>query len=457
MQAQDFTRGHIGRQIIRFSIPIILGNFVMQFYQIVDSAVVGRYLGKEALASVGASMPVIFALISLVIGIGTGASVVISQYYGAKQPEKVKYTSDTLHIFLIGAGALLALVGIFLTEPILRLTGLPEELLPAASQYLQIYLIGIVLLFGFNAVAAILRGVGDSTTPLYFLVISALLNIGLDFLFIVGLDWGVAGAAWATVISQGSAYFAAVWYVNRTQQLFRIHLLKLKFDYGIFKQCLRYGLPTGVQQSFVALAGVALIGIVNTQGTDVIAGYSAAIRLDSLAMIPAMNFAMALTSFVGQNIGAGRIDRARKGLRKTLLFSSLVCVFITAVIVLFGSNILRLFTSDPAVVDVGHNYLVIVSSFYLVFSTMFVINGLLRGAGAVIVPMFSTLISLWLVRLPVAFGLERSMGTQGIWWSIPIGWLSGLIIAFIYYKSGKWENRSIFARKGASVVADAEI
>ncbi|WP_298061527.1 MATE family efflux transporter [uncultured Rikenella sp.] len=443
---KDFTSGPVGRQILLFSLPIIMGNFVMQLYQIVDSAIVGRYLGKEALAAVGASTPVVFAVIALVIGVGSGASVVLSQYYGARQYDKVRLTSDTLHVFLVGSGLVVALVGIFFSEGIFRLIGLPQELIPLAADYLRIYLGGIFLLFGFNTVAAVLRGVGDSKTPLYFLLLSAILNVGLDLLFILVFGWGVAGAAWATVAAQGAAYFTAVWYINAGKSIFRIDLLKLRFDRTIFRQCINYGLPTGVQQAFVAFGMVALMGIVNGWGTDVIAGYSAAIRVDHLAVIPSMNFAMALTSFTGQNVGAGHLDRVHKGLKMTMIFSSLTCVAITAVIVLFGADILRIFTVDPDVIRVGTEYLVIVSLFYLIFSAMFVINGMLRGAGAVIFPMFSTLVSLWAVRIPAAMWLSRLMGEQGIWWSVPIGWSVGLAIAYGYYKSGKWENHSIFAK-----------
>lgn len=292
-----------------------------------------------------------------------------------------------------------------------------------------------------------MRGVGDSKTPLYFLLISAVLNVGLDLLFILQFGWGVAGAAWATVIAQGVAYVAAIAYINTGKSIFHINLLKLRFNGKIFRQCINYGLPTGVQQSLVALGMVALMGIVNGWGTDVIAGYSAAIRVDNLAVIPSMNFAMALTSFTGQNVGAGRMDRVHRGLKMTLLYSSITCVLITAVIVLFGSDILRIFTTDEDVIRVGQEYLVIVSSFYLVFSGMFVINGMLRGAGAVIFPMFSTLLSLWVVRIPAAMWLSRLIGERGIWWAVPVGWSVGLAIAYGYYRSGKWENHSIFAKK----------
>lgn len=444
---RDFTSGRIGRQIILFSLPIIAGNFLMQLYQIVDCAIVGQYLGKQALAAVGASMPVVFTTIALIIGIGSGASVVISQYFGAKQNENIRLTSDTLHIFLLVSGVAIAVLGYFFSDDIFRMISLPPEVVPQATTYLQIYLAGMVLLFGFNTISSILRGVGDSVTPLYFLALSAVLNVGLDLLFILVFQWGVAGAAWATVVSQGAAYFAAIWYINRKNSVFKIHLLKLKFNWRIFRQCVNYGIPTGIQQSFVALGGLALMAIINEYGTDVIAGYTAGMRVEALAVIPAMNFSMALTSFVGQNIGAGRIDRVKKGLRLTLWFSSVTCVVITALIIVFGERILGLFSDDVAVIDVGVEYMVICSSFYLFFNAMFVINGMLRGAGAVIFPMFSTVMSLWAIRIPVALLLSREMGQTGIWWSIPIGWAAGLLMVVIYYRTGKWKNNSIFHKQ----------
>lgn len=444
---QDFTKGKIARQIFNFSLPIIAGNLCMQFYQIVDSAIVGQFLGKQALAAVGASMPVAFAVIALVIGVGSGASVVISQYFGASMNDKVRLTSDTLHIVLLAMGVIIGLLGVFFSEDIFRLMGLPAEIIPLAADYLEVYLGGIFLLFGFNTIAAMLRGVGDSKTPLYFLIISAILNVGLDYLFIVVFGGGVASAAWATVIAQGAAYFAAIAYINsRKDIVFHINLFRLKFDKKIFKQCIQYGLPTGIQQSFVAFGAVALMGIVAGYGTDVVAGYSAGIRIDALAVIPSMNFAMALTSFTGQNIGAGRIDRVKKGLKKTLLFSSISCIGITAIIVLFGKNILHLFTPDVVVVDFGEEYLVIVSMFYLLFSTMFIINGMLRGAGAVIFPMLSTLIALWGIRVPAAILLSDAIGPQGIWWSIPIGWAVGMSMSIVYYYRGKWRGKSVIER-----------
>lgn len=447
---QDFSRGKIGRQIISFSLPIIAGNLFMQLYQMVDYVIVGQYLGKEALAAVGASTPVIFAVISLVIGLGSGASVVISQYFGAGDRENVRRTSDTLHIVLLVMGAAIGLAFVWLSEPVCRALKLPESIIPMATEYLQVYLGGIFLLFGFNTVAAMLRGVGDSKTPLYFLILSSLLNVGLDYWFVVGLEWGVGGAAWATVIATGVAYAWIVAYINNKKSIiFTLHFIKLKFDKRIFRQCVDYGLPTGLQQMFVALGAVALMGMVSGYGTDVIAGFSAAMRIDMLAVIPAMNFSMALTSFTGQNVGAGRLDRVAKGMNLTLLYSGISSVVLTTVILLFGREMLSMFTSDAAVIAYGEQYLVVVCSFYLLFSTMFVINGMLRGAGAMIFTMLSTLVALWGIRIPAALALMPWGDQWGVWWSIPIGWAVGMVMSIVYYRQGRWKNKSIFAKKGS--------
>lgn len=416
----------------------------MQLYQIVDSIIVGHILGKEALAAVGASMPVIFAIIAIVIGLGSGASVVISQYFGSGQNDKVKITSDTLHIMLLVGAVIIAAIGIPFAEDIFRLTGLPENIIPQATEYLQVYLAGIFILFGFNSISAILRGIGDSKTPLYFLFATAVINIGLDYLFIMQFGWGIAGAAWATVVAEAIAYFGAILYINKTHKILNINLFDLKFDRKIFMQCVRYGLPTGIQQSFVAFGAVALSVIVNRFGTDVIAAYAVAYRIDNLAVLPAMNFAAALSSFVGQNIGAGRIDRVKKALKFTLLISSITCMVITGGIMIWGENLISMFTSDEVVIALGQQYLVIVSAFYVLFNVMFVLSGMLRGAGATMVPMLITFVALWGVRIPIAAVFSDIFGEIGIWWSIPTGWAIGAVLSYIYYKKGNWKKRSIF-------------
>jgi len=351
---------------------MLLGHMFQQLYTFVDQIIVGRVLGKEALASVGASFPILFTLIALIIGIATGGTIVISQFFGARDFKKVKRAIDTIFIVMAVSSVIMTVVGIRFTEDIFRLINLPEELMETAVAYFTIYVSGLVVFFGYNSVAAVLRGLGDSITPLYFLVLATVLNIGLDLLFIVKFGWGVQGAALATIIAQGVAFMVAVFYLNSTHELIKFNLREFAFDRGIFKQTLRIGLPTGLQQTFVAVGMLALMRIVNGFGTDVVAAYTAAGRLDSLAIIPSMVFSTALSTFVGQNIGAGKIERVKKGLSRTLLMASAVALGTTALIIVFKTPLMGLFTTDQEVIRIGGEYLTIVTSFYLLFTGMFI-------------------------------------------------------------------------------------
>lgn len=440
---QDFTKGKVIHQILMFALPMLVGNVFQQMYNIVDSIIVGRFLGKEALAAVGASFPVIFTLIAFIIGIGGGFSIVIAQYFGAKNYDNVSKSVDTMLITLGIFSIFLTIIGIYFSEDIFTLLQLPNELLKDAKLYLNTYLYGTILFCGFNTVSSTLRGVGDSKTPLIFLIISTISNIILDLVFIVGFDMGIEGAAWATVISQGISFFSAVLYLNKYHKIIKYKFVNLKFDKTILGQAIKIGLPTAFQQTFVAMGMMAIMGIINTFGTNVIAAYTAASRIDSLAILPSMNFSQALAAFVGQNVGAKNIDRIKTGYKSTMLMSGLLCVFLTIIIILFGEDMMRIFTTDKNVIAIGEEYLIIVSSFYLVFCMMFTTHGVLRGAGATLIPMFITLIALWLVRIPLAYILAPIMGEKGIWWSIPCGWTIGLIASWLYYKSGKWKNKGV--------------
>ncbi|NJK85526.1 MAG: MATE family efflux transporter [Bacteroidales bacterium] len=442
---KDLTTGNEGRMILKFATPMLLGNLFQQLYNIADSIIVGQVLGKEALAAVGSSFPIIFTLISLVIGVASGGTIIIAQYFGARNFEKIKSAIGTLYTFLFWASLCISVLGILSSGFIFRLIKLPEDILPQAKIYLNIYFAGMVGFFGFNSTSAILRGLGDSKTPLYFLVISTVTNIILDLLFIVVFKWGVAGAAIATVISQGGVFIAAAIYLNRTHEIISIGFKDLKFDKEIFRNTLRIGLPTGIQHTVVSLGMTFIQGIVNTFGTNVIAGYSAAIRLDSLATLPAMNFSMALSTFVGQNIGAGKTNRVKKGFTSTLFMSSIVSVLVSIVVVFLGDYLITLFiqSSEREVIRIGHEYMVIVGSFYLIFSAMFTITGVLRGAGDTLIPMFITLFSLWIIRIPVALFLSKELAEKGIWWAIPVSWGIGALFSYVYYKTGKWKNKSI--------------
>jgi len=440
---RDLTKGPEGKQILIFALPMLLGNVFQQLYYIVDTLIIGHYLGTEALASAGASFPVIFVLISLMIGITTGINVVISQYYGNKNFKKVKRAIDTSLIFIFISSIGLSILGLLFSEQIFRLIGLPEELMADALMYFNVYIAGLIFMSGYNGTSAILRGMGDSKTPLYFLIISTFLNIGFDLLFVAVFKWGIGGISFATVLAQAIAFGLSVIYLNRYHPLIQFSFRGLSFDREVFRHSLRIGIPTGLQHTFVALGMAALMTIVNMFGTPTIAAYSIAWRIDSFATLPAMNFSMALSTFVGQNMGANKIERVRKGLKATLLMTTSYSLLVTIAAWLYGRTLMGFFTDDQLVIDIGYDYLVIVSSFYVVFGAMFVMHGTLRGAGDTLVPMFITLFSLWVLRVPLSYILSLKMGETGIWWGIPIAWVFGLVASYIYYKTGKWKLKAV--------------
>ncbi len=447
---KDLTTGKIGLGIFKFALPMLIGQMFQQLYTFVDQIIVGNFLGKEALAAVGASFPIIFTLIALVIGIASGGTVVISQFFGAKDYKMVKRAIDTVFILLFGAAIILTTIGFPFIEQIFRLMQLPEELMEMGVSYLSVYVGGLILFFGYNGIASILRGLGDSITPLYFLILATVLNIVLDLLFIVVLEWGVAGAAWATLVAQGTAFVIAAFYLNRTHPLIKFNIKDFAFDIKVFRESMRIGLPTGLQHTFVALGMMALMGIVNTFGTNVTAAYTAAGRLDSLAIIPAMVFAQALATYVGQNMGAGKLERVNRGLWTTLFMSSVVSLVMTAIVIIFKYPLMGWFTQDTEVIQIGGDYLTIITSFYLILTSMFIFGSVMRGAGDTLIPMFITLFSLWLIRIPAAFLLSSKFGETGIWWSIPTGWTMGLILTLIYYSMGRWKSK-VVVKQPASV------
>lgn len=440
---KDLTQGSESKAIVLFAVPMLVGSLFQQTYTIFDSIIVGRLLGDEALAAVGASFPIIFTLISFVIGIATAGTIIISQYYGAKDFDKVRAAIDTIFVFTFIASIIITIVGMSFGRKVFEITKLPADVLPQATIYLRTFLAGTILLFGFNAISAVLRGIGDSKTPLYFQIFAAVLNIVLDIVFIKYFHMGIRGAALATVFAHGITFFGAALYLNKTHKLVRVKLLTLNFDPEIFRHSVRIGLPSGFQQTFVALGMLALYRIVNNFGTQVVAAYSVAGRIDGLAMVPSMILGQALSSFVGQNLGAGKIERVKRGLLATMVLSIVISLSVTLVVILFKRQLMGLFTNTESVIEVGSQYLVVVSSCYIIFSVMFALNGVMRGAGDTLIPMFITLFSLWIIRVPFAAALSKNMGEIGIWLAVPLAWSVGTIFSYIYYRSGNWKKKVI--------------
>ncbi len=445
---KDLSSGDETKQLIGFALPMLFGNIFQQFYNMVDSFVVGRFVGTSALAAVGTSFPIIFFMLALILGVSMGSTVLISQYFGAKDWKKLDDVVSTSYIFLFAAGLLMTILGLAAAPLILKLLAVPDAIMPEATAYLRITFAGMLAIFGYNGVAAMLRGMGDSKTPLYILIFSTLANIALDLLFVIVFGWGVAGVAWATIIAQGLSFIGALLMLNKRNPHLRLEIKKLHWDKQSFSQMLRIGLPTGLQQTLVSLGMMTLSRIVNEFGSQTMAAFTAASRIDSIAAMPAMNLGAAITTFTGQNIGAGKPERVRRGHLSAIAVNTALSLFISLMILFFGKRLMGIFSNDPEVIRIGASYLVIVGMFYAVFGIMFINNGVMRGAGDVFIPMINTVLALWLVRIPLALLFTRSfgMGSDGIWWSIPAGWLVGMIFSTWYYQTGRWKNPRLLRR-----------
>lgn len=437
----DLTEGKVWKVIVRFAVPLLVGNLLQQFYNITDSIIVGQFLGKEALAAVSASFFIYYFIISLVIGVGSGTTVVISQLFGAKQYQKVQLAFSSFFIFMLVGGIILSIAGIIFAEPVFRLTNTPEEVIPQAVAYFRIYIGGTFLFVTFNSIISILRGVGESVRPMLFILITTVLNIAFDLLFILVFKWGIEGAARATVVSQGIGMCIALAYVNNTHPLLSIKKQDMLFDWKLFKESLKIGLPTSVQQCAIALGLIALLGIVNSFGTNTLTAYGAAGKIDTIITQAVLTLSGALAAFCGQNIGAGRLDRVKKGVRFTMYTNIALGLLTFAAVYLFGNEMMRIFTKDIDVVAIGKEYLLIIGGFFIVHGALNVYNGALRGAGDTLFPMITSLICLWLIRIPLAYYLSSWLGRNGIWWAIGISITIGLIVTFVYYKMGFWKRR----------------
>ncbi|NLJ41408.1 MAG: MATE family efflux transporter [Clostridiales bacterium] len=441
----DMTSGNPTRLILYFALPLLAGNILQQLYNMVDSMVVGNFAaqGVLALAAVGTAFPVIFMITSMFMGVGQGATIVISQYYGANDLQSVKRAVDTVYIFLFIASAPIAILGILISRPVLILMNTPPEALPMAVTYMRIIFAGIIASFGYNINSGILQGLGDSKRPLLFLAISTILNIILDLAFVIFLHWDVAGVAWATVIAQLFSFLYGLYYINNKGEHFRLSYKNLEFDPGILKESIRIGVPAGIQNLLFSVAFMALQGLINSYGSAFMAGFNGANKIDAFAFLPLVSFSVATTTYIGQNVGARRMDRVDQGVKSALIMSAIVSILMAAFIIPLGGFFMRLFSQEAEVIQSGIYYLNRVLPFFIMLATLFVLNGALRGAGEALVPMLSSIISMWLARVPAAYLLARYFGAKNIYFSYPIGWVLGIAITLPYYLKGTWKEKAV--------------
>lgn len=441
--ALNMTTGNPYQLMLRFSIPLLLGNLLQQLYNMVDSAVVGRFVGTEALAAVGTTFPIVFMIISLFMGVGMGASVLISQYFGAKDLDGVKRTVDTLYITMFGFSLVIAVIGLIVSRPILLLIHTPPNTIDLATTYMQITFIGTLAVFGFNVNGGILQGLGDSRSPLIYVGIATVINIILDLLFVLTFGWGVAGVAWATVIAQFFSFVYGVIHINQVNAHVKIDFRNLEFDRKILQKSLKIGLPVSLQNMSFAIGAIILQALINSFQSDFMAGFNAANKIDAFAFLPMLSFSNAVTTYVGQNVGAGRWDRVKAGIRATLQLSVGISVVVCILLLILATPLMRLFTTETAVIAAGRVYLVTVVPFYILLAITFVLNGAMRGAGSTLIPLVVTLTSLWVVRVPSAYLFVHWFGRDFLFFSYGAGWLAGLLIILPYYLRGRWKKSAL--------------
>ena len=432
------TVGSIPRLLILFALPLLIGNLFQQLYNTVDSIVVGNFVGKQALAAVGCTGPVINALVSVFIGLSTGSTVVIAQYFGAKDNEHLSRAVHTTVMVTLATCVVLTAAGVLATPVMLRLMQTPEDVFDQAAEYLRIFFCGITGVHLYNSCAGILRAVGDSTRPLYLLIFCTLTNTVLDVLFTGFLGMGIAGAAWATVISQFLSAILVMRLLFRTTAAYRLEFKKLRFDLPILKTILLIGIPSALQMGITSLSNVFVQSYVNRFASTVLAGWTAYNRVDSFAMLPMMSLSTSITTFVGQNLGAGNRDRAKSAVRWGFGMGLITMAVLLTPLMLFAPQLTRLFNSDPDVIGYGTWFIRVISPFYLTFAVNQVYLGALRGAGDTRSSMFICLSSYVLFRqIYLFFSYRMGGGLIAVALGYPAGWVLCMVLLLVYYYTNK--------------------
>ncbi len=442
---RDMITGSPGKTLLLFAIPMVLGNLFQQLYNIIDSIIVGNYVGSNALAAVGASTSIVNLFVAVVTGLSVGGSVVIGQLYGAGDLKKVKSAVTTMLITALGISLVLTGLGLLASDSVLEMMKTPDYLMEDAQIYLNIYFLGFIFLFLYNSLNAVYNALGDSKTPLVFLFCSSLLNVFLDILFITEYNMGVAGVAWATLIAQGvSVFLSMIWLMIRMKDILMIPDVKI-YNTGLLKNICSMAIPSCLQQSIVSLGFLSVQALVNRYGGDFMAGYTAAIKIDSIAILPMVNVGNAVSNFTAQNIGAGKHDRVGSGLKAGLLLSSGIAIAVSVLLLICGDVFVGLFVDsqlNPMVIETGTQYLRVVGVCYIIMGAMNSVNGALRGAGDVNRTFINTLCNFG-TRVILAYGLASVVGSSVIWYSIPAGWLVALTMGTIRYRSGKWKQMKV--------------
>lgn len=447
----DMTEGTIWKKIVAFTIPMVIGNVAQQLYNTVDSIVVGKYVGDNALAAVGSAGPIVNLILVLFIGISMGASIMTSQYFGSRDRENLSKTIGSALTLTAAASIFMMVVGTPLIRPVLELLNTPESIIDWCDSYLMITLLGIAGVAYYNILTGVLRGLGDSLSALLYLLVATVVNIVLDVWFVAGLGMGVAGVALATVIAQFISAFLCLLKLRKMTTLFDMELRYLKPNFSNLKMMVSLGLPSGITQAIFSMAMIIVQSLTNSFGELVIAANVIIMRVDGFAMMPNFSFGTALTTYAGQNVGAKKMDRVYKGARQGTLIAVGTSTVITGIIVLFGRHLMGIFTNTAELVQLSADMMKILAVGYIAMAVTQSLSGIMRGAGDTMTPMWISMITTVVIRVPLAYGLAYLTRTPelptghylSIWISLLTSWLLGALLTFIFYKRNRWAKKAI--------------
>ena len=445
--AKDMTLGSPWKRILEFSIPMLLGNFAQQLYNTADTVIVGMYKGDLALSAVGSSMPILNLLLALFVGVSTGAGIVVSQRFGAKDREGLSVAIGNCITLSAIATIIIMILGPLVTRPLLTLLKTPASIFDWCAQYLNIYFIGIVGFFFYNMLSGILRGLGDSVTALGFLLVSAALNVGFDLLLVK--DMGVAGVALATAIAQAISAVLCFLKLRSMRDLFDMNWGSLKLRKEVAGRILTLGVPSGVTQAIMASAGMVVMNLSNQMGETVVACNVIVMRVDGFAMLPNMTFGQAMSVYTGQNVGAGKYDRVHQGVKQGTAIGLIFSATITGILLIFGKYLFDIFTDTAALIDLATRMMRLMAVGYICISVTQVLGGVMRGAGDTTTPMWVSMVSTILIRVPVAYGLAYLTRTPdfphgqpiALFSSLMISWTLGMVISIIVISTGRWKKK----------------
>ncbi len=449
--SSDMTVGNPMTCLLRFSIPLLIGNLAQQLYSTVDSIIIGQYVGDKALSAIGTTLPIINLLLVLFIAISTGTSIMVAQYFGAREKRLLSHSVGNAITLILLSSVIIVVIGIPLSSPLLELTNTPVETFDMAHSYLVIILAGVFFSGLYNILSGVLRGLGNSVYPLFVLLIASVLNIFLDIWFIAGLEMGVGGAALATIISQAVSAVLCLSKLVRMKDTLVIDKSTLTPNRDLISQLMRLGLPAGITQVIFSMSMVFVQSLTNSMGYKVVTCTTAVMRIDGFAMMPNFTFGMAIATFVGQNTGANRVDRIEQGRKDILKISLVTSLVLVTLLLLFGENLIRLFTSTEEIINLGVRQIRILSFGYVAMAISQVFAGIMRGAGDTMPSMWISMVTTVCVRVPVAYlwayftkSPKYPAGSpDALFFSLLISWVAGAVLNYLWYRRGTWREKSL--------------